>query len=100
MHKPDFFFPGPWISIEQVPNNFWNNLKLKVFATNDRELMKPNIWCLCTDQYQPAVLANSTQHVSFSVRVYNQDVFVSAIYAYTTYLARRLLWQELNNLPQ
>lgn len=65
MHKPDFLFLSePWISTDQVPFNFWNGLKLKLFATNDRGHLRPNIWCLCADQFQPTVIANSSQYIS------------------------------------
>lgn len=48
----------------------------------------------------PSLLAISKQQVAFSVLHENQNIYVSAIYASTAYLQRRLLWAELLNLQQ
>lgn len=60
--------------------------------------MKPNLWCLCKESWNPVIVANCSQHVSFTVSVDNQEIGISAIYAATTYISRRPLWQQLNDL--
>lgn len=46
----------------------------------------------------PSVISNSSQQVSFSIQWENQTLFLSAIYAATTYSSRRQLWNELIQL--
>lgn len=44
------------------------------------------------------MIASSRQHVSFSISVESQDIYMSAIYAASNYVIRRQLWTELNSL--
>lgn len=60
----------------------------------------PNLWCICNESLSLNVIGCSNQQVSFSVKMDNQEVFVSAIYACTTYQKRRSLWKELTDLEQ
>lgn len=100
-HKPDFvLISEPWMLLQDFPLSFWNHLNLKPFAVNDRITLPPNLWCLCQSHLTPSLLAVSKQQVAFSVLHENQNIYVSAIYASTAYLQRRLLWAELLNLQQ
>lgn len=42
----------------------------------------------------------SNQHIAFYATVNNHRIFISAVYACTTYILRRQLWLELYNLLQ
>lgn len=83
---------------DKVPARFWRNMKLKIFALNNRESLRPNLWCLCSEAYDPTIIVNSSQHVSFTVKLDNQIIGISAVYASTSYINRRSLWQQLNVL--
>lgn len=98
-NKPDFvFLSEPWISISDVLISFWRQLNLKVFILNDRGSHLPNIWGLCNSLLDPSILSNSSQQCSFSINVDGSSLFISAIYASTSYLLRRSLWNELIHL--
>lgn len=100
-HKPDFLIIAkPWMSMQDFPSSFRNSLDLKPFAMNDRNALLPNFWCLCVKHMNPSIVAVSSQQVSFSVLWENQQIFVSAIYASTSYLDRKALWSDLNSLQQ
>lgn len=55
-------------------------------------------WGLCSSNLNPVSVSNSAQFCSFSVNMDGQDLFIAAIYASTSYLLRRSLWNELINL--
>lgn len=100
-NKPDFvFIYEPMILLDQFPSNFWSSLSLKVFAVNSRDGNDPNLWCVCLAHLNPVVIVSSYQHVSFSTVWGTQNFLVSAIYASTTYRARRSLWHELLQFQQ
>lgn len=99
LHKPDFLFISePWIEYSKLSKGFVNSLNLKLFATNDRGTIAPNIWCFCKTSFDPVILVSSDQHVSFSIFVEMQELFISAIYTSTNYIVRRSLWNELTTL--
>lgn len=83
-----------------ISNHPTSSLNLKVFAANDRQQHNPNIGCICKDNLDPSLIQASKQHVYFSVFWENLQVYISAIYACTTYVQRRLLWAELLLLQQ
>lgn len=92
LHKPDFvFIAEPWMLSEKFPDKFWRDLKLKIFAVNDRGPLMPNLWCSCAEQWNPNVIVNFAQHVSFTIMAENRPIGISAIYASTNYLRRRIL---------
>lgn len=98
-HKPDFLFLAKlWIAFDQFPSTFWKKMGLKLFAVNNREPTIPNLWGLCADHIFPTVIATSQQHISLSFKGDSKDMFVSAVYAYTTHTLRRQLWLELASL--
>lgn len=100
-NKPDFLFIAePWISVNHLSQQFWHSIKMRVFVVNSRENNLPNLWCACKESLDPSVIESSDQHVAFSFMHNNQLVCVSAIYASTSYLNRRKLWQDLNRLQQ
>lgn len=89
-HKPYFvFIAEPWILLNQVPFSFWNRLKMKSFIENDRNSIAPNLWGICVEGLSPVFISASSQYASFSVLWNNQQVFISAIDASTTYPVRR-----------
>lgn len=98
-HHPDLLSVAePFVSQDQIPSSFWNGLKLKTFVINDKGSLLPNLWGICANSLDPIVVSVSKQHVTYSVVVDNQMLFISAIYACTTHVLRRELWLELANL--
>lgn len=71
---------------------------MKLFVVNNGGNSIPNIWCACISDPNPSIVAISNQHISFSIVVDSQVIYFSAIYGSTSYLQRRILWQELNDL--
>jgi hypothetical protein len=98
-YKPDIILISePWIDFANFPQTWLLNLDLKLFAVNNRNNNTPNLWCICKTSITPTILQSSDQHVSFTFS-HNHCVFgVSAIYASTSYLHRRVLWNQLSNL--
>lgn len=86
--------------LDRIPRGFWQCLKLKVFAVNDKMNLAPNIWGLCSDSISPSVLSVSNQHISLSLLINSDIIFVYGIYASTSYLNRRALWSNLAFLQQ
>lgn len=98
LHKPDFvFLAEPWISVDDVPVSFWNQLRLKPFVSNNRFNQLPHLWGLCNEQVSPTVIANSPQQISVSTIIDGQTIFLCTVYASTTYLNRRSLWTDITN---
>lgn len=100
-HKPNFLFIAePWISTSQIPTSCLQQLNLKIFAVNDRAQLISNLWCLCSHNYSPNIIASSLQFVALSIPIGDQLICVAAVYASTNYIARRDLWEDLAQLQQ
>lgn len=50
------------------------------------------------DSTTVSVISNSTQQVSFSVPIETQVIYICVVYASTSYLLRRRLWNDINEL--
>jgi len=98
VNKPDFIFIAePWINYDRFPQNWFHRLGYKLFACNTRHNNFPNLWCICSSYLDPTIVANTDQHVSLTF-THNSTTFgLSAVYASTCYLHRRLLWNDLIN---
>lgn len=98
-YKPDFvFLSEPWIDFYSVPSFFWKNLGLKIFVMNNRSSLLPSLWGLCQEGLNPSIISVSDQQCAFTTLVEGHQVFVSAVYASTSYLKRRKLYKELLDL--
>lgn len=75
-------------------------MHLKLFVVNNRNGLPPNLWGLCLESIDPVILAAAYQHVSFSLTWNNTVLFISAVYASTSHINRRILWSELACLQQ
>lgn len=71
------------MKFESFPSSFWRSLNLKLFAVIDRQSRIPNLWCLCLSHLNTSLIAISSQQVTFSVKVDNNDVFISVVYGST-----------------
>ncbi|GAU46447.1 hypothetical protein TSUD_402140 [Trifolium subterraneum] len=67
------------------------------FGTSSKNLL-PNLWCLCASHLNPSIIDIDDQSVSFSLNYNNLSFGMSAIYASTCYIKRRLLWTKLQTL--
>lgn len=65
---------------------------------NNRNSLLPNLQGLCKSDLNPYVLSSSSRQCSLSICVDRQTVFIGVVYANTTYLKRRSLWNELIDL--
>ncbi|KAK2429733.1 hypothetical protein QL285_028147 [Trifolium repens] len=86
------------MNVNDLPRRWLFNLNLKVFALNSRPNHLPNLWCLCKISLNPSILALDDQQVSFTITDQDKTFAISAVYASTSYLARRKLWCALNLL--
>jgi hypothetical protein len=97
LHKPDFILISePWLKIDDFPKRWLSSLNLKFFAVNNRINLLPNLWCICSMNLNPLVLASDDQQVSFCITENDKSFALSAIYGATSYLNRRKLWNSLN----
>jgi hypothetical protein len=93
LNKPDFcFISEPWLNISRISNSWWNRFGLKVFAVNNRNILLPNLWCLCSTHLTPTLIDVDNQLVSFVVDVSGVIFGTTAVYASTCYLSGRALW--------
>ena len=98
-HKPDFvFISEPWMNFEAFPSSWLHRLGLKIFSLNERRNLQSNLWCICSLHINPTVVDLDDQQVSFSFVHNNTVLFTSAIYASTSNLRRKELWNKLNLL--
>jgi len=98
-HKPDIIFVSePWISYHNFPHSWFHRLGFKIFSFNSRENLPPNLWCICASNLNPTFLDHDDQQVSFKLNLNNVDFYFSAIYASTSNIKRKLLWQKHTHL--
>lgn len=101
LHKPELMFIAePWITIDNLPNNFLSRLNLKAFAVNDWNCLSPNLCGICLKDLSPDVISVSNQFIAISLLWDGHVIYVATIYACTTYILRRALWFDLANLQQ
>jgi hypothetical protein len=98
-NKPDFILIAePWLKFQDFPRTWLARLDLKLFAVNRTDNLIPNLWCLCTSNLDRNVIPIDDQQVTFTFCNNDKSFCISAIYASTCYLRRRLLWQKLSDL--
>ncbi|XP_019431279.1 PREDICTED: uncharacterized protein LOC109338477 [Lupinus angustifolius] len=98
-NKPDFIFIyEPMILASRIKSSFWSRLGLKLFYTNDRGPLVPNIWGICKLDINPIVVASSFQQVSVTIKIDSKQFYLCAVYAHTQFGRRRDLWNEINSL--
>jgi hypothetical protein len=98
VNKPDFIFLAePWISYDRFPQTWFLRLGYKLFASNTRQNNNPNLWCFCSFNLNPTIVASSDQQVSLTFTHNSITLGISAVYASTCYVRRRMLWKDLIN---
>jgi hypothetical protein len=83
---------------KDLPSSWLAKQGLKIFAVNNRVNLLPNLWCICLLHINPTVLYLDDQQVAFSIKENDKDFCFSAVYASTSFLKRRTLWQKLREL--
>jgi hypothetical protein len=98
-HKPDVvFLAEPMIAFDQVPNWYWNSIKINKYCVNNRAQHIPNLWGLWSTEVALVPFFVSSQCIAFEYSYNNAKVYVAAVYAHTSYLIRRQLWADLTLL--
>ncbi|XP_019416122.1 PREDICTED: uncharacterized protein LOC109327431 [Lupinus angustifolius] len=98
-NKPDFIFIyEPMILASRIKSSVWSHLGLKLFYTNDRGPLVPNIWGICKLDINPIVVASSFQQVSVSIKIDSKQFYLCAVYVHTQFGRMRDLWNESNSL--
>lgn len=92
-NKPEvLIISEPWTDLLKISLSYWRSFNLKPFAVNSN--CPPNIWCL-SYTLESNSNSSSSQQVSFYLDWKGQSLFMAAIYTSTSYIKRRVLWQEL-----
>lgn len=65
------------------------------FCVNERGPLIPKLWALWQRDVNPSFIFVSSQCIVLEVTCQQATIYVAAIYASTSYLARRLLWDDL-----
>jgi hypothetical protein len=86
------------IPFENVPSWYWKNLKFAEHCVNVRQSLFPNLWGLWQSNINSTLVFASDQCVVLQIQSLNAVVYVAAIYANNSYLARRHLWADLTRL--
>lgn len=98
-NKPDFIaIAEPWMVYESFPRNWFNRLGYKLVSVNTRDDIIPNLWCFCKIEHNPTVISVDDQQISFTLTQNEKTFAISSIYASTSHLKRRQLWQNLTML--
>jgi hypothetical protein len=101
VNKPEFCFVSePWMIFEDFPRGWFHRLGYKLLDTNNRNLLKPNLWCLCSLNLYPTTILITDQLVSFTFDYNNIKCGIAAVYASCCYLKRRQLWSSLQTINQ
>ncbi|XP_019451836.1 PREDICTED: uncharacterized protein LOC109353936 [Lupinus angustifolius] len=82
----------------QRSSTLWNSLNLDLFVVNNRGDDLPNLWGLCSRGVVPQVLLSTSQFLAISVTLDNKVVNVCVIYAHTSYIQRRILWSDAQDV--
>ncbi|XP_004301904.1 PREDICTED: uncharacterized protein LOC101292910 [Fragaria vesca subsp. vesca] len=90
----------PFVALESIPASFWRNLGMQFIGANDRGSQQPNLWVFCKISLVPwvRVLYSSDQQVSLQVMFDSTNCFVTAVYARTTVVGRRKLWEDITDV--
>jgi len=97
-HKPHILLIAePWVLFEQFPRNWFHRLNFKLFTTNTRTYLIPNLWCHCLSHLNPNIMSVDDQQMTFSLSNNSNRFYIYAIYASTNYIHRRQLWQSLES---
>lgn len=95
-HKPSFLcLSEPFVLVNSIPISFWRSMGLSLVTTNDRGDLDPNLWIFCHEALRPTVLSNTAQQVTFSCTMDGVSCAITAVYARTSLIGRRQLWQDL-----
>lgn len=92
------FLSEPWMSLHNFPVNWFTRLNYNVFDFNDRGNLSPNLWCICKIDIDPHVISIYDQQLTFTIKEDSHTFAISAVYASTDYIKRRLLWQALDDM--
>ncbi|XP_061993882.1 uncharacterized protein LOC133711805 [Rosa rugosa] len=97
IHRPLFVcLSEPFILLESINRSFWRSLGLVPITTNNRGLQAPNLWVLGQEALQPTVISSTDQQITFSCSLDGLLCVITAVYARTTIVGRRMLWQDLS----
>ncbi|KAM0993038.1 hypothetical protein ACFX13_008873 [Malus domestica] len=95
-HRPYLIdISEPFIQLNSIKLSFWRSLRLFPVAVNDRGDLQPNIWLLCDQAIQPSILLASAQQITISCTLDSVSCVITWVYAKTTIIERRQLWQDL-----
>lgn len=75
-----------------------SRLNLKLFATNSRPNLLPNLWCLCNINLDPDILDIDSQHVSFKIVTNGTEFGFSVVYASNSDVVMRSIWLKLSSI--
>ncbi|KAI5421605.1 hypothetical protein KIW84_045146 [Lathyrus oleraceus] len=99
--KPQFvFIAESWMGKDLFPHSLLSRLNLKKFVVNSKEGLLPNLRCRCDINLTPEVIQIDDQQVSFTILVNGYSIGISVVYALTSYITRRNLWNSLQNILQ
>jgi len=76
---------------------FWTRLHYKLFATDDRNHLLPNLWVICANHFS-LFLQSLDQFIAFSLMQGNIEFYLAAINASTNYVKHRQLCLDLASL--
>lgn len=83
------------MEIARFPNRFWRSLNLKVVRVNNRGALTPNLWFVCSNNFDPRIIAISSQFIAYSINIMGTEIFVATVYAHSYYITQRELWANL-----
>jgi len=75
-----------------------SKIRVEIFSVNNRNNLIPNLWCICAVRLNPIIYDITDQFVAFNVIEHDKSFGIVAVYASTSYIKRRQLWNDLTNL--
>lgn len=86
------------MNVDNFPRGWLSRFDLKLFVCNIRDNKLPNAWCFCKTNLDPVIIDADDQQVSFTINHLRNVFGFSVIYASTSYIIRRNLWNKLSNV--
>jgi len=98
-HQPSLIFVAePMIAFDSVPPWYWNSIGVSKYCVNSRENLQPNLWALWGSGVSVVVMFVSDQCIALEITSNQSTIYVTAVYASTSYLKCNQLWVDLTNL--
>ena len=97
LHRPALVcIAEPMVDFSSISSSFWSSLGLHLVGMNDRGGLIPTIWVFACDSFPEVQIVHChDQHLTVSLSIDSRVHWYTFVYASTSTVVRRSLWQSL-----